>query len=154
MKHLILLSCMTLLGGCANHGPLDLSYHGSSEGYVAAQLAAASWNDTCQADLIHVSWAHDGADVEVYALWMQEPKPGELGTTYRNWLGDAYKIEFDDGPIHPLVSTLTHEFGHALGLDHEATGIMRAMVNPDELTDQGLLEPGMITARDCVKVSH
>lgn len=110
-----------LLAGCASSpATVVLEWQGSDEGLVMAQAAAAEWVDVCGAAIV-VGRGNGGAPMtEIQGLVDDR---GRIGHT----------VWDDDGPDFVIVSathgrrqvTMTHELGHALGIEHHAaSGVM------------------------------
>ncbi len=146
-----LVALLLLLGGCAGL-PLDIGYHGSEEGFISAQRAAWAWQRACGETLIVVHLGAGDVDLEEVG-----EMPGVLGLTYfrrRNAFAPktASLILFTRGPQGTTV--VAHEMGHALGLGHDAAGIMSVEVGDrylDFLDADGSILPGVITADECAR---
>ncbi len=158
MRRLLHLAIGAVAISCAAPRPVDVGYvAGSDRGYVAAELAAQTWNTTCGVELVRV---HRGAGA--VALREQEGiSDNAYGETtlerpFLNIIGPRVPVSiWFMGGDHALP-TLTHEFGHALGLLHEPTGIMRAGIGYDALdpaTHNTTIRPGLIRVDvECVDV--
>jgi len=146
-----------LLCSCASQGPLDVVFDdsGTPEEYTAAEQAAFEWNDTCKRDLIHV---HRGTgEIPLYG------RPGHvdgtaLAATLTHHDNSPAAIVYQNDSItgHPLMVTLAHEFGHALGiLEHTKTGLMKSSLpTTGTVGEDGRLIPGMITQEQCDSLSR
>ncbi len=148
-----LLALLLLLGGCTA-GPIDIGYHGSEEGFISAQRAAYAWQRACGETLVIVHLGAGDVDLEEVG-----PMPGVLGLTWfrrRNALAPkaASLIQFTRGPQGTTV--IAHELGHALGLGHDAFGIMSVEVGDhysEYLDADGSILPGVVTADECERAS-
>lgn len=153
--HMIAILASLALPSCGSGRPLDIGYHGSDDGYAKALVAAEAWNQTCSANLIDV---HRG-DGDISLIEQEGMTGGDAyGETVRERpiltaIGpeEPVRIKFMRG--WPALPTLAHEFGHALGLEHEPVGIMRPGVYQEVLTPDGWgIKAGEITTNDCERV--
>ncbi len=132
---LLLLS--TSLLACAPSGPIVLEWHGSDEGLVMAQAAAAEWRDVCGAE-ISIDRDNDGKPTNEVPF---NTLPDMYGVCYNDH--DTHRPNLIEVEVYPGErTTLTHEFGHALGLAHATHGIMA----PQSIRGTG---PVHVTPQDC-----
>ncbi len=144
------------LSGCALPEVLDIGYvSGSDEGFSQAVVAADAWNSACGAELVRVHRG-EGAISLTERQGMHRNAYGETKLERPNPFGpkQATEIWFTAGMF--AEPTLAHEFGHALGLEHSADGVMQPggqneALDPD--TNFRSLLPGLITEKDCALVS-
>lgn len=140
---------------CAPPAVIDAGYVGSDHGLTSAKIAAEAWNQTCGLELVRVHRGggdfvieeRDGIFRNAYAeTTLERPFLGFAGrkrVTAMWFLSGAY-----------AVSELAHEFGHALGLDHAPTGVMKPggeLEVLDPATHWQTLRPDAITAEDCAR---
>jgi hypothetical protein len=160
MRKIFAVSLVFLSSGCAVPDVVDIGYHGSDEGYVAALQAADAWNQSCGRDLVNV---HRG-DGEVQTYERSGYTNGAAGETeidrpFMNMIGPKYPSTIWHTSGWEALPALTHEFGHALGLEHTHRGIMQpgnelpslaALLDPT--TRHTTLLPGLILPEDCALV--
>lgn len=134
---------------CGRPLTVDFGYVGSDESFAKAALAAGTWNLTCDYPLIVVhrgkgDWEllETGARIEC----------GE-GLSVLGCTRPSDQIVMFHGGGEWVLPILAHEFGHALGLPHEAEGIMRDHAGADLMDDgEQTIRSGAISAADCRKV--
>lgn len=106
----------------------------------AVRSAASSWSDIYPSGLRFsytgtTSGTADGLDGENLVCWKNEGDSGALATTYA-WYSGSTIIETDvifndfynwsvSGADYDVETVALHEFGHCVGLDHSASGIMQ-----------------------------
>lgn len=97
---------------------MTFSYTGSQEGYAQAFGAAQRWNGVCGTDILVT--AYPGGIPLNEVDYVGE---GLFGVTTRGWDGRVERVAFQRSSTGAIV--VLHEFGHALGLDHAESGIMK-----------------------------
>ncbi len=122
MKYLI--PFVLLLAGCAPR--LDYTFSVSSEAtdehYNAALAASREWNGC---NIVHITVERGGTGIPVVPVNKSRIAP--FAGLEHAFNDNPEYILFDNSrPYDETVSTLAHEFGHAIGIIHHTpTGLMR-----------------------------
>lgn len=135
MKALVFLMLLGLVG-CGQQYEYAFAFDGPPEDFAAAQKAADEWNG-CQT--VHVTVASTPDPSKLAIRFQGDEIPGsvygaaECGHTYADGSIDYTRC----GDAIPVASILAHEMGHAMGLDHAGTGVMRAHRYSGDVTVNG-----------------
>ncbi len=131
--------------------PIDVGVEDDLTLLAEAQEAGEAWNVACQRDLVHVHAAP--GEIRLH---------GQSGRIAHNVVGRTYlrvRVAFEiavqtDDPDVPVMPTIAHEMGHALGLDHMPERLMRKSLPSGVLDPDGHLAQGMITQEECEAIQR
>jgi hypothetical protein len=115
--------------GCARGSdpPLWFTFDGSEQTYRAAVEAADEWSRVCGVD---VFVSRDPGGVPMVERPTVSGFRGETqGGTVRDGDGELLRIEISQN-TEDVAGVLRHELGHALGVGHSDSGVMRAPHDP------------------------
>lgn len=111
------------LAGCARGSePLWFTFTGSEATYTKAVAAADEWSTVCGVD---VFVTRDPGGVPMTEVPRASGFNGETqGSTATDAEGKVLFVEI--GASDDPEGVIRHELGHALGVEHRASGVMRA----------------------------
>lgn len=127
MRLLAALSCLLVAGCAASPATVVLEWKGSDAGLVEARAAAQEWADVCGSAIV-VERGSGGAPFFEVADHLSDGSAGETIGSIRS--GGLKQMTIGGPNLQDRRAVIAHEMGHALGLEHAASGLMALVVLP------------------------